>query len=361
MLDFVLSAYNLAADECSVQPFGSGLINRTWKVTNGKKEYILQRINRDIFRQPERIAQNIQAVGLYLKTHFPGYLFIEPIASSENTPLVISGDQQYFRLLPFVPASHSYDVVSSPSLAFEAAKQFGQFNRLLSGLPAEGLHVILPDFHNLSLRYRQFETAVKTAGAERLEKAKESIAAIIDNNHIAAGFGQMKQRPQFKTRVMHHDTKISNVLFDKEGTGLCVIDLDTVMPGYFISDFGDMLRTYLSPVSEEEKDFSRITVRDEYFDAVVAGYLSEMKEELQPAELQYLVYAGKCMIYMQAIRFLADYLGNDAYYGALYEDHNLVRANNQITLLQRLTEKEEVLTRLIKAHLPLRLNQNNIT
>jgi len=361
MLDSVLSAYNLAVSECSVQPFGSGLINRTWKITSKKKEYILQRINRNIFSHPEWIAQNIQVIGIYLKNHFPEYLFIEPIASLDNTPLVTSEDRQYFRLLPFVPASYSHDVVSSPSLAFEAARQFGKFTRLLSGLPAEDLQVILPDFHNLSLRYRQFETALKTGNAVRIKKASESIAAIINNRHIATGFEHLRQQPGFKTRVTHHDTKISNVLFDKEGNGLCVIDLDTVMPGYFISDFGDMLRTYLSPVSEEEKDFSRITVREDYFEAVVAGYLSEMKEELHHAELGYLVYAGKFMIYMQAIRFLTDYLNNDAYYGALYEDHNLVRANNQITLLQRLTEKEEALTLLVKAHLPLPVTHHNIT
>ena len=139
--------------------------------------------------------------------------------------------------------------------------------------------------------------------------------------------------------MTHHDTKISNVLFGKQGNGLCVIDLDTVMPGYFISDFGDMMRTYLSPVSEEEKDFSLIGIREEYFEAIVSGYLGEMKTELSADEIAHAVYAGKFMIYMQAIRFLTDHLNRDVYYGAKYEGHNLVRTHNQITLLQRLTEK----------------------
>ena len=146
-----------------------------------------------------------------------------------------------------------------------------------------------------------------------------------------------------KKGVTHHDTKISNVLFDKSDKGLCVIDLDTVMPGYFISDVGDMLRTYLSPVNEEEKDLSRIEVRDDYFKAIAEGYLSEMKEELSQKEKEHFVYSGKFMIYMQALRFLTDYFKDDTYYGSKYPGHNLVRATNQATLLKKLTQKEKLL------------------
>ena len=140
---------------------------------------------------------------------------------------------------------------------------------------------------------------------------------------------------------MHHDTKISNVLFDKKNRGLCIIDLDTVMPSFFISDVGDMMRTYLSPVSEEEKDFSKIEVRDEFFEAIVRGYLHDMNDELSAIEKNYFVYAGKFLIYMQALRFLTDYFNNDVYYGSKYPQQNFVRANNQIVLLRRLLEKEE--------------------
>ena len=155
----------------------------------------------------------------------------------------------------------------------------------------------------------------------------------------------MKENSAFKKRVTHHDTKISNVLFDAQDKGLCVIDLDTVMPGYFISDAGDMMRTYLSPAGEEETDYSKIDVRENYFDAIVQGYLSEMKDELSAEEKKYFVYAGKFMIYMQALRFITDYLNNDIYYGASYELHNLNRATNQLTLLNILTSKEEALNK----------------
>jgi Ser/Thr protein kinase RdoA (MazF antagonist) len=151
------------------------------------------------------------------------------------------------------------------------------------------------------------------------------------------------QRSGFLQRVTHHDTKISNVLFDKEQRGICVIDLDTLMPGYFISDVGDMMRTYLSVAGEEEKDFSLISVREDYFLAIVDGYSSEMRNDLTEEERKWFVFAGKFMIYMQAIRFLADHLNDDIYYGAKYEGHNFIRANNQLCLLDRLEEKEQQL------------------
>ena len=157
-------------------------------------------------------------------------------------------------------------------------------------------------------------------------------------------YENLLKNPAFKTRVTHHDTKISNVLFDEEDNGLCVIDLDTVMPGYFISDVGDMLRTYLSPVSEEEKDFSKIVIREDYFRAIKKGYMSEMENDLSEEEKAHFIYAGKFMIYMQALRFLTDHLNNDIYYGAKYEGHNMVRARNQVVLLQRLLEMENILS-----------------
>ena len=137
------------------------------------------------------------------------------------------------------------------------------------------------------------------------------------------------------------------MLFDDNNKGLCVVDLDTVMPGYFISDFGDMMRTYLSPVSEEEKDISKIEIREEYFKAIAEGYLSEMEKELTAVEKNCLVYAGKFMVYMQALRFLTDYLNNDIYYGSKYEDQNFIRANNQVSLLKKIIEKEKTLQKMV--------------
>jgi thiamine kinase-like enzyme len=351
MFDSVLSAYHLPESDCKIQPFGSGLINRTWKVTSEKTEYILQCVNHKVFRRPEWIAENIQLLSDHLQQHFPEYLFIEPIRTSSSASLVITEEGEYFRLLPFVPASYSHEVVGQVSLAYEAARQFGKFSRLLSGFPADRLHITLPDFHNLSLRYQQFETALENGNAQRVEEAKGSIRLIQRYKYIVDEYEKIKRHAGFSKRVTHHDTKISNVLFDKNGHGLCVIDLDTVMPGYFISDFGDMLRTYLSPVSEEEQDLSKILIREDYFNAVVEGYLREMSNELSDEEAGHLVYAGKFMIYMQAIRFLTDHLNDDIYYGARYQGHNFIRGNNQLSLLERLSEKEEILNTTVTRHL----------
>jgi Ser/Thr protein kinase RdoA (MazF antagonist) len=346
----ILAAYGLVEGECDIQPFGSGLINTTWKVTCGDRAYILQRINHQVFKKPALIAQNIQNIGEHFSTHHPAYSFVKPVQTLDNKGLVITDNSEYFRLQPFVANSVSYDVVMSEQLAFEAARQFGKFTRLLAGVDIDTIQVTLPDFHNLTLRYEQFEQAVINGNPERIKESADLIQAIRRYRFITSTFEEIKQRTGFKTRVMHHDTKINNVLFDKNGNGLCVIDLDTVMPGYFISDFGDMMRTYLSPANEEEADFSKIEARETYFKAIVDGYLGELKEELSHDEVRHMIYAGQFMVYMQCIRFLTDYLNNDAYYGAKYEKHNLVRAGNQLTLLDRITEKEAEFFQAVAMH-----------
>lgn len=333
----ILFQFGLSAENFLFVPFGSGLINATWKIADqeGNPKYILQKINQQIFRQPGDIAFNIRLIDHYLKTHFPDYLFVSPVVTIRGEQLV-NADDRFYRMFAFVAGSHTIDVVEKPQQAYEAAVQFGKFTKFLSGLDAAQLKITLPDFHNLPLRYQQFESALQTGNPERITQSKDLIAAIKQNKRIVDEYELCKEK--FKVRVTHHDTKISNVLFDENENGLCVIDLDTVMPGYFISDVGDMMRTYLCPVSEEEKDLSKIIIRKEFYEAIVGGYLSEMGPELTDIEKQYFNYAGEFMIYMQAIRFLTDHLNDDAYYGAKYEGHNFVRAGNQVTLLQRLQE-----------------------
>jgi Ser/Thr protein kinase RdoA (MazF antagonist) len=339
MLSSILSAYGLLADHCEIHAFGTGLINNTWKVSHEGKEYILQRINQNVFRNPPAIAGNLRLMADYLSINSPGYLFVIPLTTTDNKDLVHDKKEGYFRLMPFIRGSRTYDVVTSPAIACEAARAFGCFTRMLSGFDASQLEVTLPDFHNLTLRYEQFELSLKNGNRERIVNAKNAVSFLLDQKHIVAEFEKINHDKNFKRRVTHHDTKISNVLFDDEGNGLCVIDLDTTMSGYFISDVGDMMRTYLSPYSEEEKDFSKISVREEYFTAIARGYLQEMNDELTPSELDHFVYSGDFMIYMQAVRFLTDYFNNDVYYGAKYEGHNFVRAENQIVLLKRYQEK----------------------
>lgn len=342
MIDQVLSAYGFP-DNVSVTQHGTGLINRTWLVRNGHELYILQQVNNHVFTRPEDIAENIEMVGRYLNEHYPDIIFPQPVRSLTGKTLLRTGDNKYYRLYPFIANSVTIDVAHSPEQAFEAARQFGGFTRMLSDFPAGRLHETLPDFHNLSLRYTAFHDALSKGLQERIGNTGQLIEYLAGQHHLVTRYEQILTNPNFKRRVTHHDTKISNVLFNKQGHGICVIDLDTLMPGYFISDVGDMLRTYLCPVTEEEGDMSAIKIRLEYFEAIVQGYMEEMSDVLTPVEKESWVYAGEFMLYMQALRFLTDYLNGDKYYGSRYEGHNYIRAKNQSTLLQRFQEQASTL------------------
>ncbi|MEO5781783.1 MAG: aminoglycoside phosphotransferase family protein, partial [Ginsengibacter sp.] len=311
-LNEILDGFGLS--NYAITPFGNGLINNTWLVQTNAERFILQQINKNIFNSPPDIAFNIRLVSDYLLHHHPGYLFTIPLKNKEKNDLVKT-DEEYFRLFSFVKHSHTIDVVQTPHQAYEAAKQFGRFTNLLSALNPSQLKITLPNFHNISFRYRQFEDALQNGNRERINRSKEIIEFIKEQKNIVQTFDEIKSNAGNKIRITHHDTKISNVLFDENDKGLCVIDLDTVMPGYFISDVGDMMRTYLSPAGEEEKDLSKIEIRKDFYKAIVDGYLSEMEDKLSKTEKNYFLYAGKFMIYMQALRFITDYINNDIYYG----------------------------------------------
>lgn len=354
MIDRILELYGIDGEKSKKESLTSGLINNTWKVTDGSDQYIVQRVNHQVFKKPFEVAANIRMIDRYLKEHSPSYLFVSPVQNLRGDDIVFEEDQGYFRVFPYIPDSHTINAVSSPNQAFEAALQFGKFTRLLAGFEARLLHITIPDFHNLSLRYRQFETSLTNGDQERVKQCADLIAEIRKYSGIVDQYERIRKNTMVRQRVTHHDTKISNVLFDSKGKGLCVIDLDTVMPGYFISDVGDMMRTYLSPANEEEKDFSKIEVREDFFKAIVNGYLCSMGDELTTDEQGLILYSGSFLIYMQAIRFLADYFNRDVYYGARYEDQNYVRAGNQLVLLKRLDEKSSDLQKVISAELGTR-------
>src|SRR5258708_35169636 len=280
MMKEIFSAYNLSQNKFDVESFGNGLINKTWRIKNSHDDYILQKINHTIFKHPDDIASNVRMLADYLTNTHPDVLFIKPIKTKSNEEIAHIDGGGYFRLCHYVKQSHTINAVEKTEQAYEAAKKFGQFTKLLSGFPIGNFKITLHDFHNLSLRYQQFTEALKKGNEKRRQQSKELIDFIIVNRKIVETYENILHNPSFKLRVTHHDTKISNVLFNKNDKGLCVIDLDTVMAGYFISDTGDMIRTYLSPVDEEEKDFSKIEIREEYFYAIWKGYMSEMCDEL---------------------------------------------------------------------------------
>jgi thiamine kinase-like enzyme len=222
------------------------------------------------------------------------------------------------------------------------------FTYLLRNFKANGLEYTLPQFHDLNLRYKQFEKSLKSAGEERLSSAADSLAQLRSHQEILDRYNYLTGNSLLPLRVIHHDTKISNVLFDKDSNGLCVIDLDTVMPGYFISDVGDMLRTYLSPANEEETDLSSIKIDTDRFYAIYNGYMSAMGNELTAYERENFFYSGKFMTYMQALRFMTDYLNNDVYYHTTYRGQNLNRAKNQLALLDELLMLEKDIQPLLQ-------------
>jgi Ser/Thr protein kinase RdoA (MazF antagonist) len=347
----ILEKYGIDESKTSVEPLSTGLINRTWKISSGGNQYILQRINDYVFKNPYFIAENIRMVDKYLKEHNPSYLFPSPVKTIKGEDVDYDETEGWFRLFPFIKGSHTIEVVTSPEQAFEAAAQFGKFTRLLSGFDASKLHKTIPDFHNLGLRFHQFENAVKNGNANRIRQSDQLIEEIKSRHHIVDRFEKIQNSHLIKQRVTHHDTKISNVLFDDREKGICIIDLDTLMPGYFISDLGDMMRTYLSPASEEEKNFDKIEIRDDFFKAIIAGYAGAMGDELNNEEQALIFFSGLFLIYMQAMRFLTDHLNNDIYYGAAYDDHNFIRAGNQIQLLKKLEEKREMFEEIIRTEI----------
>ncbi|MEX8547337.1 MAG: phosphotransferase enzyme family protein [Mucilaginibacter sp.] len=340
-ITFALTEFGLEPEDCQVKKFGSGLINYTWKLTDGKGSYILQQINDTIFKRPEDIAGNIRKLQVFLQKTAPEYLFVTPLPSLSGKYLVRSEDGSSYRLLPFIQGSHTIDYLQHQEQAYEAAVQFGKFTRLLKDFDLNGLKYTLQDFHNLNLRLEEFKTAHAHASHHRLEMAKEAVEAVFSNIGIAETYEQMISKGEIPLRVTHHDTKINNVLFDGRGKGLCVIDLDTVMPGFYLSDVGDMLRTCLSPAGEEEGDLSKIHIREGFFMAIYKGYMKEMGEVLTPKEKSLFVYSGKMMIYMQALRFLTDFLNGDPYYHITYPEQNLARACNQFELLRLYNQQED--------------------
>lgn len=330
------------------RPFGSGHINHTFLVESRDGfRFVLQKINTQVFRQPWAIANNLGKAALYLARHHPTYPFITPLRTKDGQELFVETGN-YWRLTPFVPNSTSINEASTPQQAYEAARQFGLLARNLDGLDMSQFQASIPDFHNLSFRYQQFQEALAQASEVRKSTAREITQYFLDKSEIVSTYESLLQNPDFPDRLMHHDTKINNVLLDATTQqGLAVCDLDTLMPGKVISDLGDMVRTFVSPVSEESTEFEKVVVRKEYYQALIEGYLSEMKAVLTETEKSAIFYSGLFLVYMQGIRFLTDYLNGDVYYPIKYPEHNLDRTRNQMVLLQDLYAKEEALRGII--------------
>ena len=330
----ILCHYFQEDQSLDLQIFGNGLIHKTYVLKQSDQpKFILQQVNTNVFKWPTAIENNLlEMQSFLLKTKVDVFLPLPINNLSGRLHTTINND--VFRLTAYVEGSHAINTCHKPEQAYEAAFQFGQFTATFEGINIEKLQATIPDFHNLSFRWHQFEYAVNNGNKKRIEQAKKEIAFLFDNQSIVKQFEQIGQSVYFKKRATHHDTKISNVLFNANEKGICVIDLDTVMGGLLISDLGDMFRTYLSPGNEEETDLEKVFVRNSFYQAIVEGYLEKMADLLTEEEKEAIPYAGEFLIYMQALRFLTDYLNDDIYYGISYELNNYNRTINQLQLLE---------------------------
>jgi Ser/Thr protein kinase RdoA (MazF antagonist) len=329
----ILQRFPVVPLSYAIDRIGTGYIHYTYRIS-AQQSFILQRVNKNVFKQPEMIDANLSHASEFLKTNFPDFLFLTPLKADDGKTMVYDAEGFPWRLFPFIEHTFTIDKVSTPDQAFSAAKEFARLSKNLDSVNTSLFKPTIDRFHDLGWRYEQFQSAFGKGSSERKKIAGDIIGQAQDFQVLVQEYEELIKSGKLKPRITHNDTKINNILFDeKTSKAVCAIDLDTLMPGYFIYDLGDMIRTFVSPVDEDEKDVSKIVVRQDIYDAVVKGYLSEMDSVLSPDEKTAIRFSGLMMTYIMALRFLADYLNGDTYYQIRYPDHNLVRATNQFTLL----------------------------
>jgi Ser/Thr protein kinase RdoA (MazF antagonist) len=325
----------------TLEILGNGLIHQTYKVSYTEdRSVVLQCINQATFSRPENIINNYRLVQNHLNNSNAAVRVADLLLTRQGKHFWIDGDNNFWRATEFIENSYTLSIPSNSEQVYTVAKCFAGFTSALSGLNAEHFDIIIPNFHDLRFRYDQFEHAIATAGINRLLKATHVISELRDRFHLVQFYEEIAaDAKNYPLRVMHHDCKISNILFDRTtGKALFPVDLDTVMPGKFFSDIGDMIRTMACTVDENSAAWEQIAINKEYYDAILRGYEEGMKGGLTEKEKQGLYKAGNMLMYMQALRFVTDFLQNDVYYKTSYPEQNLNRALNQLLLLERTEE-----------------------
>ena len=330
-----------------IGPLGNGLINDTYKVTtgNGTPDYVLQRINSAVFTDVDLLQANIEAATRHIRKKLEEageddidrkVLKFIPLKDSPKTYL--EQDGKFWRVSVFIDGAKTYETVN-PEYSEYAGEAFGNFEAMLSDIPDQ-LGETIPDFHNMELRLRQLVEAVKEDKAGRLKAdgpdgELHKILSEIDAHGVEmCKAEQLHREGRLPKRICHCDTKVNNMMFDEQGRVLCVIDLDTVMPSYVFSDFGDFLRTAANPVAEDSPEVDKVDFDMDIFKAFSRGYIKGTKSFLTPIEKDNLPYAACLFPFMQAVRFFADYINGDTYYKIKYPEHNLVRTRNQMALFR---------------------------
>lgn len=346
----ILSQFQLTEKVVSAEPFGNGHINDTLKVTdeNGEIKYVLQRINHLIFTNVDMLQNNIHTVTTHIrkKLEVKGESDIDRkvltfLPTKEGKLYYFDGDS-YWRVCLFIPRSKSFEEVN-PELSYEAGKAFGDFQSMLADLPEGALGETIPNFHNMEFRLQQFHDAIAANAAGRLDEVKDLVEEIEKRAEMMCLQEQMFRADMLKKRTNHCDTKVNNIMFDEEGKVLCVIDLDTVMPGFVLSDIGDFIRTGANTGAEDDENLDNVNVNLDIFKAYTRGYMETAKTFLEPIEIALLPYGGRLLTYMQTVRFLTDYINGDTYYKIHSPKHNLIRTKAQFKLLQ---SQEEHMTEM---------------
>jgi hypothetical protein len=351
------------ANMVSVKKIDIGHINQTYFITdkktdNTKNKYVLQKINTKIFTQPEELVNSIVKVTQHIRNkliEMGGDVdrgTINLLKSSQDQYYYKDDEENYWRCYIYINNSRTYQVVESPSHLTAAAKAIGQFQKFLLDFPAEDLFIIIPDFHNTKLRYKAFAKAVEADAFGRAQFVQDEINFVKARENDTSLLIDLYESGKLPLRVTHNDTKFNNILIDDNtGEGVAVIDLDLVMPGLSLYDFGDSIRSSTNPAEEDEKDLSKVEMNLELFEAFTKGYLGVVGDILTDAEIEYLPISGKIMTLECGIRFLTDYLSGDTYFKIHRDRHNVDRCRTQFKMVADMENKMDEMKAIVKKYL----------
>jgi Ser/Thr protein kinase RdoA (MazF antagonist) len=354
-LQFIARQFRTRGEPSDIAPVPVGHINDTYIVAAGHDRYVLQRINQIVFTKPVQVMANAVRITEHIRgkmeTAAPGSASrqLAVVATKNDGAYYCDAAGNVWRMYNFIENAVTYDCLQSAALAREAARMFGWFQRMLIDLPGPPLHETIPDFHNTPRRFERFQEVLKADVVNRGKQAKDEIDFVFEHAAICQVLYDLVKRGDIPIRIAHNDAKINNVMFDTSTSkGVCVIDLDTVMPGLSVYDFGDLVRTATCPAAEDERDLSKVAVDSALFEALAQGFVEETGAFLTPAERQHLVFGGLLITFEQMIRFLTDYLAGDVYYKVHREGHNLDRTRTQMKLVQSIIEQEQDLNQLVE-------------
>lgn len=354
-LDNILSQFLIEGKVESVKPLGNGLINDTFRVvTEGDApDYVLQRINNNIFTDVDLLQHNIEAVTGHIRRKLEAAgaddidrKVLRFVSTQQGKTYYLDNEGRYWRVSVFIPDAVTYEQVD-PTSSRNAGKAFGEFESMLVDLP-EQLGETIPDFHNMELRARQLQEAIEQDKAGRVAGVADIIADLQKDMHEMCKAERLFREGKLPKRICHCDTKVNNMMYDKQGNVLCVIDLDTVMPSFVFSDYGDFLRTGANFVAEDDPKIENVGFNQDIFRAFTEGYIESARSFLTPVEVENLPYAVALFPFMQCVRFFADYLNGDSYYKIAYPEHNLVRTRNQQALYHRVTDNYDMMDNFIR-------------